>query len=67
VAGLHRDVVGAGRWLIKGILSFARANDPRNANQGATNFLTLYRSAPPAERAKLKVMWEEAGLGPLPG
>ena len=32
----------------------------------ASNFLIFYKSAPPADRAKLKAMWDEAGLGPFP-
>jgi tetratricopeptide (TPR) repeat protein len=66
LAGLQGYFMESGQWLIKSIMAFVRANDSHGASRNAANFLIIYKAAPPAERAKLKVMWDEARLGPLP-
>ena len=63
---MREHFVESGQWLIKSIVAFADTNAPHNATQGANNFLIFYKSAPPADQAKLKAMWDEAGLPPLP-
>jgi tetratricopeptide (TPR) repeat protein len=66
LAGMQRSFVESGRWFIKCIHAFIRVNDPHRAGRSADNFLFSYRAASPADQAQLKVMWEEAGLGPFP-
>jgi hypothetical protein len=66
LAGIQGSFVESGQWLIKCIQAFVLMNDPHGAERNANNFLIIYRAASPADQAKLKVMWEEAGLGPFP-
>jgi len=66
LAGLQQHWPEAGRWLIKSIRTLAACNDPHSAQRNTRNFLLFYRQAPAADRAKLKAMWQEAGLGDLP-
>jgi hypothetical protein len=56
----------AGRWLIKCIGTFLRTHDPEGARRNAANFLIVHRHASPPEQAKLKSLWESAGIGPFP-
>ena len=65
-AGLQEHFQESGNWLIKSITTFARCNDEARAEDGAHNFMIFYSKAPNEDQAKLKAMWEEAGLGPLP-
>ena len=66
VAGLQGHFEDAGRWLVKCIKAFLSANDPHAAQNNTHNFLILYRNAPPADQAKLRAIWQEAGLGDFP-
>jgi hypothetical protein len=36
------------------------------AAQAAENFVLCYKKAPTPDQSKLKIMWEEAGLGQFP-
>ena len=56
----------SGRWLVKCIKTFLSVNDPHGAKRNESNFLVFYRNAPPAEQAKLRALWQEAGLGDFP-
>ena len=66
LAELTQDIDGAGRWTMRALRAFLRTRDTRNAGIAAAQFLRLYRSVSPEEQAKLKALWEEAGLGPIP-
>jgi tetratricopeptide (TPR) repeat protein len=65
-AALQEHFEDAGRWLVKSIATFARSRDPEGAKRNARNFLRFYQRAPAAEQAKLKAIWQDAGLGELP-
>jgi hypothetical protein len=58
--------VESGQWFIKCILAFVNANDPYGASRDSRNFLSICKAASPADQAKLKAMWDEAGLPPFP-
>ena len=66
VAGLQERFEDSGRWLVKCIKTFLSVNDPHGAKRNESNFLVFYRNAPPAEQAKLRALWQEAGLGDFP-
>ena len=66
LASLQERFEESGQWLMKCCAGFANCNDADNVQQAATNFMVLYRQAPPDARAKLAAMWREAGLGELP-
>ncbi len=66
IAGLQNHFVESGRWLVRCIVAFANQHDSQGAERNACNFLIFYRQAPPDDQAKLRQMWEEAGLGPFP-
>ena len=47
-------------------MAFRRANDPHYAQQAASNFLVIYGRGSEDDKAALRRMWEQAGLGPFP-
>ena len=59
--------VEAGRWTIRAIAVFTHYQDASHyAKKGVEQFFTIYRQALPDDQAKLRQIWEEAGLGPFP-
>ena len=56
----------SGQWLVKSIAGFTRTNDDAGIYQGRRNFRITYDAAPPDVQAKLRAMWEAAGLGAFP-
>ncbi len=66
VSVLQEHFEEGGRRLIKSIMTFTRCGDSQGAEQGAKIFMGNYAKAPSDEQAKLKEMWEKAGLGPFP-
>ena len=56
----------SGEWLIKSLTAFRRANDPHSVQQTASNFQVFYGRASDGDKAELRRMWEQAGLGPFP-
>ena len=66
LAGLRGQYVECGRWLIKGIQKFGQCHDPAGAQQSAHNFMIAHGRATPEDQARLKEMWQDAGLGELP-
>jgi len=66
LAGLQGRFEESGQWLMKSIQGFAKANDPRRATDEVSNFMVTYRRAPADVQAKLRAMWEGAGLGEFP-
>ena len=66
LAGGQERLRESGEWLIKGLKVFRRANDPHYAQQAARDFLVIYGRASDDDKAELRRMWEQAGLGPLP-
>jgi len=66
LAGLQEDWMQAGSWEIRSIVGYIHTNDEAGAKRITRNFQITFRSALPAEQAKLKGMWEQAGLGAFP-
>jgi hypothetical protein len=66
IAGLQSHFVESGRWLIRCIMAFANQHDSQGAERNVHNFLIFYRQASPDDQAKLRQIWEEAGLRPFP-
>jgi len=66
LAGLQEHWAECGGWLVRCIRAFIHTNDSEGAKRNGFWFLKFYRSAPAAEQAKLKPMWEQAGLGAFP-
>ena len=66
VAGLQGGFKESGLWLTKCIKAFLNTNDLEDAKKATRIFLVSYSQAPSAEHAKLRAIWEEAGLGPFP-
>lgn len=66
VAWLRKQYEPSGQWLIKSIQAFRNTGDGAGAAQATRNFLVCLRHAPPAEQQKLRAMWAQAGLDPLP-
>jgi len=66
LAGLQDNFKESGEWLIKCLKSFKNCNDTENVEKIINCFLILYRSVPEAEKARLKEMWDKAGLGTFP-
>ena len=56
----------SGQWLIKACVSFRLTSDPVLAQQTVHILLVFYKRASAADRAKLRALWSEAGLGPFP-
>ncbi|RLC26471.1 MAG: hypothetical protein DRH21_02075 [Deltaproteobacteria bacterium] len=63
---LEGRVEDSGRWSVKSIAAFSMAHDPDRANQAINNFLIAWQKASQSEQRKLKQLWDNAGLGPLP-
>jgi tetratricopeptide (TPR) repeat protein len=66
LASLQEHYEEAGQWLLRSIFGFKTSRDPHGAQQGLNNFFILHERADTDARAKLKKMWEEAGLGVFP-
>ncbi|HUT01073.1 MAG TPA: tetratricopeptide repeat protein, partial [Phycisphaerae bacterium] len=66
IARLRGELLESGHWLVRCVQTLLRCNDPHEAGTGARSFRRTYDQAGPHERAQLKAMWEEAGLGELP-
>lgn len=56
----------AARWFVKALAVLVRVDDQENARIATGNYLTICRAADPALQSKLKALWLEAGLGPMP-
>ena len=67
LAGTQEHFEESGTWLIKCITAFARCNDQRLVDHTRDNFMLTYANAPSEDQAKLRTMWEKAGLGPFAG
>jgi tetratricopeptide (TPR) repeat protein len=63
---LQEHFEDAGRWVVKSITSFGRSRDLEGAKRSTRGFLLIYQHAPAPEQAKLKAIWQDAGLGELP-
>ena len=66
IAGLQNHFVESGRWLVRAIIGFSHQQDTHYAKITVDIFLIIYRQAPPDDQAKLRQIWEEAGLGAFP-
>jgi tetratricopeptide (TPR) repeat protein len=66
IAGLQNHFVESGRWLVRAIVGFSHQQDTHYAKITVDIFLIIYRQAPPDDQAKLRQIWEEAGLGAFP-
>jgi hypothetical protein len=58
-----RDFVTAGSWYIRGIGIFICYQDQYHLQVARENFMYCYQAASLEERAKIKALWEQAGLG----
>ncbi|HLN26349.1 MAG TPA: tetratricopeptide repeat protein [Gemmataceae bacterium] len=56
----------AGQRFIRSVAGFVNSKNEKDARGYAGNFGRVLHLAPPADQAKLKAMWEQAGLGPFP-
>ncbi len=66
LAGLQGQWLDSARWLIKSVAAFRRTRDEAGVQQGAGNLLVCYRRADEEPQGRIRVLWEEAGLGPFP-
>jgi tetratricopeptide (TPR) repeat protein len=66
VEALRGNFLESGRWYVKSILAFRETNDAAGLEAHAGNFVRTLRVAPDTEKDKLRGLWEEANLGPLP-
>ena len=62
VAAASRRFADASLWLVRASGSFAACNDLHHAQQAMGIFIAAYVEAPPDERAKMRAIWEQAGL-----
>ncbi|MCP4580757.1 MAG: tetratricopeptide repeat protein [candidate division Zixibacteria bacterium] len=58
--------IECGIWLIKSINIYMKYKDEFETKRNISNFMISYKNATPEDQAKLKVMWEEANIGPFP-
>ncbi|MHB9107038.1 MAG: tetratricopeptide repeat protein [Armatimonadota bacterium] len=56
----------AGEWLTNGIQVLLRFDDLNQVKTCLKNFVILYKQAPFDMQQKLRVIWQEAGLGSFP-
>jgi len=63
VAALQEHYEQAGQFLLEVIVRSVSNNDLHSAQMAARNFCTAHKQAGADVRAKLKAMWENAGLG----
>ena len=54
------------RWLIKSVTIFRSIDDKNLAELGVTNLLLVFNQASQEDQQKLKIIWQEANLGPFP-
>ncbi len=66
IAGRQGRDEEAAKWLIKSSQTFMRCNAPHEVERTARNYLVTWKHAPPDVQAKLRAMWDEAGLGAWP-
>jgi tetratricopeptide (TPR) repeat protein len=66
LAGERGHFEQAGQWIIQIVQTFLKRNDEHRAAIGVHNFAIFCRRAPAEQAAKLRAMWEQAGLPPLP-
>ncbi|MEM8558768.1 MAG: tetratricopeptide repeat protein [Bacteroidota bacterium] len=58
--------VAAGRFLVEATILFSHLNDGYLAGRTTTDFLDVFYQAPEGDQATLRILWEGAGLPPLP-
>ncbi len=66
MTGKQARFVESAEWLIKCIETFKRCSDPYSADRNTRNFAVSLGAAPPADKALMIKLWQEAGLGDLP-
>ncbi|MCP4657944.1 MAG: tetratricopeptide repeat protein [bacterium] len=62
IAALQERYEASGHWFLKSIRTFLRVNDRAYAQQGTDDFMVVFGQAPSTEQAKLRALWEDAGL-----
>jgi hypothetical protein len=67
IAALQNRYEKAGRLLVKAIFAFVASNDSDGLRGVVNNFLVFHERAGTHAKSKLKLIWNEAGLGPFPG
>ncbi len=64
--GMQANFDQSGRWLVRATRLFVSASDRHGAGQSVENFLFAYQQASEEDKQKLRAIWAEAGIGPLP-
>jgi tetratricopeptide (TPR) repeat protein len=67
LASRQDNFIEGGAWLLKALLAFIHTRDQHAAKRAVRIFLASYHQARPQDQEKLKEMWQEAGMGDLPG
>jgi tetratricopeptide (TPR) repeat protein len=63
VSGMYQE---CSQWLVKAVRAFTNSGDSRMASAVTHNILFFFRSASAADQARVKALWQEAGLGAFP-
>jgi len=66
LAGLQGLLEESGRWLIRCLSNFLEARDQSNVERTVRNFSEAYQQASVVDQQKLRIIWQEANLGPFP-
>ena len=53
-------------YFTKSIAAYLQTSDQRQAQSVVSNFFIAYHSASPEEKADMKTIWAQAGLGGFP-
>jgi tetratricopeptide (TPR) repeat protein len=66
LAGLEENMKSCAEFLVRAIRMFLQAADEYWVEGGIWNFVSFYRQSSEGEKAVMKGVWEEGGLGPFP-
>jgi len=66
LAQLRGDYLSSAAWLIRCVHGFLHTRDSAGAERNTRNFLIAESAAPAELRPRLRTMWADAGLPPLP-
>lgn len=66
LAGLADNYLESGQWFVKGAATFIKTDDKHEAQRSTQNFMITFGRASSADKAKLRAMWGQAGLGEFP-
>jgi tetratricopeptide (TPR) repeat protein len=66
VAGAQENWEDSGQWLIQSLTVLARTNDTEGVHRNTLSLLRAYKRTSGAGQAKLRALWQDAGLGEFP-